>query len=78
MIQGVDQIKVHILQNPKNQLLGFASCRLISQIGPFYLRGLKIVTGQYGLFVSMPSEKDKQGEYRDHYFLGFFLALSQM
>jgi len=32
------------------------------------LTGMKIVEGQNGLFVSMPSQKDKKGEYRDIYF----------
>ena len=32
------------------------------------LTGMKIVEGSNGPFVSMPSQKDKKGEYRDVYF----------
>ena len=31
----------------------------------FIIKGFKIVDGINGLFVSMPSEKDKEGEYND-------------
>ena len=31
----------------------------------FIIKGFKIVDGIKGLFVSMPSEKDKEGEYND-------------
>ena len=31
----------------------------------FFVKGFKIVDGINGYFVSMPSEKDKEGEYND-------------
>ena len=31
----------------------------------FFVKGFKIVDGIKGLFVSMPSEKDKEGEHND-------------
>ena len=31
----------------------------------FIIKGFKIIDGINGLFVSMPSEKDKEGEYND-------------
>jgi len=33
--------------------------------GQFVVTGLKIVEGSNGLFVSMPSYRDKNGEYKD-------------
>ena len=34
----------------------------------FTIKGFKIVEGINGLFVSMPSQKDKEGEYNDTIF----------
>ena len=31
----------------------------------FVVTGLKVIEGRNGLFVSMPSQKDKNGEYKD-------------
>tara|TARA_R100001443_G_scaffold7689_1_gene17030 strand:+ start:58 stop:375 length:318 start_codon:yes stop_codon:yes gene_type:complete len=36
----------------------------------FTLKGLKIVEGSSGLFVGMPSKKDKDGEYNDTIIVG--------
>jgi len=34
-------------------------------IGDFLIKGLKVVEGSKGLFLSMPSEKAKDGKYYD-------------
>ena len=41
------------------------SCKVADSL---YLTGMKVVHGKHGRFVSMPSVKDSQGEYRDIYF----------
>ena len=35
------------------------------EVGGFTIKGFKIVEGSNGLFVSMPSTKDKDGKYND-------------
>ena len=67
-MNGIDQIQIFPLQNSSNAMLAFASCRINTPIGGFYFRGLRIMNGQFGIFVSMPSQKDKEGKYHDHYY----------
>ncbi len=43
-------------------LLAFASVNLN---GCFVVTGIRLVTGEKGPFVSMPSRKDRNGEYHD-------------
>lgn len=64
----ITDIKIHPLNNPTGSMLAFASCVIATGIGPFVFRGMRIMNGKFGLFVSMPSEKDKQNKYHDHYF----------
>jgi len=47
---------------PKGNLLGFADVVINGQ---FAVRGIKVVTGENGLFMSMPSTLDGNGQYRD-------------
>ena len=47
---------------PKNNLLAFASVKINDC---FVVDGVKIVAGEKGLFVDMPSVQDKQGTYHD-------------
>ena len=35
------------------------------EVGGFTIKGFKIVEGSNGLFVSMPSQKNEEGEYND-------------
>jgi stage V sporulation protein G len=37
-------------------------------IGDFIIKGLRLVDGQKGLFLSMPQEKGKDGKYYDSFF----------
>ena len=37
-------------------------------IGDFTVRGLRVVEGVHGLFLSMPSEKAKDGKWYDTFF----------
>ena len=47
---------------PKGNLLGFAD---VTINGQFAVRGIKVVSGEHGLFMSMPSAPDGNGQYRD-------------
>ncbi len=47
---------------PKNNLMAFASVKINDC---FMVDGLKVLTGEKGLFVNMPSVKDNKGEYHD-------------
>ena len=49
----------------KDHLRGFASVKVANAI---WITGIKIVEGSKGMFISMPSHKDKRGEYMDVYF----------
>ncbi len=51
--------RVHRLDG-ESPLKGFAD---ISVAGTFLIKGLRIVAGQEGLFVSMPQEKGKNGRW---------------
>jgi stage V sporulation protein G len=57
---AVTDVRINVMQ--KGTLCGFAD---ITLNGAFVVKGLKIVNGSKGLFVSMPSEKNKAGEYFD-------------
>ena len=57
------QIRVSIVE--KDNLRAIVSVKVADAI---YLTGLRIIEGKNGLFVSMPSKKDKAGEYHDVYF----------
>ena len=54
-------VKVFPVQNSKN-LLATASVTLG---GCFAVRGIQILDGKNGTFVSMPQRKDAKGEYQD-------------
>ena len=54
-------VKVFPVQNSKN-LLATASVTLG---GCFAVRGIQILDGKNGTFVSMPQRKDAKGEYHD-------------
>lgn len=47
---------------PKENLVGFAS---ITINDCFVVEGLKVCAGEKGLFINMPSQQDKDGNWRD-------------
>jgi stage V sporulation protein G len=49
----------------KDSLRAMASCKIA---GAVFLNGIRVVEGSKGLFISMPSRKDKSGEYQDVYY----------
>ena len=55
-------IKVFPIAEPKGDTLAFASVGLDDLAA---IRGLRVVNGEKGQFVSMPQSKDKDGNYHD-------------
>ena len=58
---GVEVLRLHRLSGESN-LKAFAD---VSFAGVFIVKGIKVVEGKKGLFVSMPSEKGKDGKWYD-------------
>ena len=56
---GVEVLRMHRLNGDSN-LKAFAD---VSFAGVFTVKGLKVVEGKNGLFVSMPSQKGKDGKW---------------
>jgi len=56
---GVEVLRLHRLSG-ESSLKAFAD---ISFAGVFIVKGIKVVEGKNGLFVSMPSEKGKDGKW---------------
>jgi stage V sporulation protein G len=54
--------RVYPLDDPKGTTLAFASVGVDDLIA---IRGIRVVDGEKGLFVSMPQSQDKNGEYHD-------------
>ena len=57
----VTEVRVHPV-NDNDKLKAFASIALDDA---FMIRDLRIISGNNGLFVAMPSKKKKDGTYRD-------------
>ena len=58
----MDITEVRISMRDDAKLKAFASITLDDC---FVIRGLKIIKGQTGIFVAMPSRKRKDGDYQD-------------
>ena len=56
------EAQVYPLKEPRNNTLAMASLTIA---GCFAVRGVKVVQGRNGPFVSMPQAKDGKGEYQD-------------
>ncbi len=56
---GVEVLRLHRL-NGESSLKAFCD---VSFAGVFIVKGLKVVEGKNGLFVSMPSEQGKDGKW---------------
>ena len=57
------QVRISIVE--KDSLRAIASCKVSDVL---YITGLRVVHGRNGLFVTMPANKGKDGEYHDIYF----------
>lgn len=62
-MQDVKEVKVVRLHrfDSDSKVKAFADIA----IGDFLVKGLRVVEGKKGLFLSMPSEKSKDGKYYD-------------
>jgi stage V sporulation protein G len=55
-------VKVFPIAEPRGDTLAFASAALEDAVA---IRGIRVVNGSKGQFVSMPQSKDKDGEFHD-------------
>ena len=60
----VTEVKIRKLDGTGN-VLAFAD---ITLYGKYVVRGFKVMTGENGPWVSMPSQRDKDGNWRDSFF----------
>ncbi len=58
----VTEVKVFPVKNEDERLKAFAT---ITFDNCFIVRDLKVINGNEGLFVAMPSKKRKDGQYKD-------------
>jgi len=56
----ITEVRITLRDEPK--LKAFAN---VTFDNAFVIRGLKVIDGKKGLFISMPSRKAKDGTYRD-------------
>lgn len=56
------QAKISVLANSTNNVKAMASITLDNV---FVVTGIRVVQGQNGLFIAMPSRKTANGEYKD-------------
>jgi len=59
---NITDVKVFIREGNQNQLKAFVN---IVFDDAFIVRNIKVIEGENGLFVAMPSRKLSNGEYRD-------------
>ena len=57
---AITEVRITLRDEPK--LKAFAN---VTFDNAFVIRGLKIIDGKKGLFISMPSRRAKDGTYRD-------------
>ena len=62
MIDTKLDVRVYPIEEPKGNTKAFASIAIEDLVA---IRGIRIVEGAKGLFVSMPQSKDDSGEYHD-------------
>lgn len=55
-------VRVYPIEEPKGTTLAFASVSIDDLVA---IRGIRVVDGEKGLFVSMPQSQDGKGEYHD-------------
>ena len=55
-------VKIYPINNPQGSTLAFANVGIENLVA---ISGIRVVSGKNGLFVDMPQNKDKNGEYHD-------------
>lgn len=58
-------VRAYPIAEPKGNILGTATIAMDTPIGNVAVRDIRIVNGQNGPFVAMPSAKDRDGNYKD-------------
>ena len=56
------EARAYPIAEPKSSTLAFAS---VSIDGKFAVNGIRVVSGENGLFVAMPQTRDSKGDWRD-------------
>ena len=55
-------VRAYPISEPKSNTVAFASVTINDMIA---INGIRVVSGEKGLFAAMPQTKDAKGEYRD-------------
>ena len=63
MLEGVEVVRLYRFEG-ESKVKAFADVA----IGDFIVKGLKLVKGEKGLFLSMPQEKSKDGKWYDSFY----------
>lgn len=58
----ITNVRVHIVEKENSKMRGFASVTIDNQ---FVVHDIRILEGDNGLFLAMPSKQTAPGEYRD-------------
>jgi stage V sporulation protein G len=56
------EVRVYPIDEPKGNTVAFATATVEDLVA---ITGIKVISGEKGLFVKMPQVRDKDGEYRD-------------
>lgn len=66
-------LRLNLVKKEGSKIKAFASFTAdIPMLGRFAFRGVKLIEGQNGLFVSMPSQLGKDQDGKDKYFDHFY------
>ena len=58
----ITNVRVRVVEKENSKMRGFASVTIDNQ---FVVHDIKVIEGEKGLFIAMPSRKSSDGEYRD-------------
>lgn len=58
----ITNVRVHVVEKENSKMRGFASVTIDNQ---FVVHDIRILEGDNGLFLAMPSKQTGVGEYRD-------------
>ena len=59
---AITDVRITLAKRDDSRLKAFASMTIA---GAFVVKGLRVINGDAGLFVAMPSYKDRVGDHRD-------------
>ncbi|MBF0500888.1 MAG: septation protein SpoVG family protein [Candidatus Riflebacteria bacterium] len=58
----ITDIRIHLIRQPTSKLRAFASITIDDMLA---IHDFRVIAGNRGLFVSVPSKKTQQGDFRD-------------